>query len=169
MKLVPFSPHPLSSNGSLEAKLQLAGAKLSLEWSWPKAWTLQGVGPEAKSPSVRAHELWKTTCFEAFLSAGTGEGYWEINLSPDGRWNVYSFDRYRDPQPPREASGWKLTQFKCEAGLLRATLELPKGSHLTLKKHGLTAVLETSSGDLSYWALSHAGAAPDFHDTRSWI
>lgn len=125
------------------------------------------MGPEAKTPSVRAHELWKSTCFEAFLRSESGERYWEINLAPDGRWNVYSFDRYRDPQPPREASQWELIQFECRPGLLRGTLELPNGMILNPLRFGLTAVLETD--DLSYWALTHSGAEPDFHDARSWI
>src|SRR4051812_47799940 len=50
----------------------------------------------------RADELWKTTCFEAFWAVPGQRGYWEVNFSPSKRaWNVYFFDDYRDPQPPR--------------------------------------------------------------------
>ncbi|NMF90687.1 hypothetical protein GPA26_19635, partial [Aromatoleum petrolei] len=37
---------------------------------------------------------------------------------------------------------------------------LPQGSPLEL---GLTAVVETLDGTLSYWALRHPSARPDFH------
>ncbi len=130
------------------------------------------MGLKTQTPSARAHELWKTTCFEAFLSGRDGESYHEINLAPDGRWNVYFFDRYRNPQPPREAMGWRLTQFECAPGLLRATLELPEAVLSSPTRFGLTAVLETQNPrgapSLSYWALVHAGDQPDFHDARSW-
>src|SRR5262249_9406992 len=49
----------------------------------------------------REDELWRTTCLEAFWGVPGESGYWEINLSPaQERWNLYWFDRYREPQPP---------------------------------------------------------------------
>jgi hypothetical protein len=33
----------------------------------------------------------------------------------------------------------------------------------------LSAVIESSTGEISYWALKHAGAKPDFHDPASFV
>ena len=33
---------------------------------------------------------------------------------------------------------------------------------------GVTAVIETAEG-VSYWALSHPGAKPDFHDSKAFL
>ena len=33
---------------------------------------------------------------------------------------------------------------------------------------GLTAVIETADGQLSYWALQHPAARPDFHHRGGW-
>jgi hypothetical protein len=44
---------------------------------------------------LRRNELWKHTCFELFLSTPHSPGYWEVNLSPSGDWNFYSFNSYR--------------------------------------------------------------------------
>ena len=40
---------------------------------------------------TRRDGLWKATCFEAFLALPNQSRYWEINLSPNGDWAVYSF------------------------------------------------------------------------------
>jgi len=34
---------------------------------------------------------------------------------------------------------------------------------------GLSAVIETKTGDLSYWALAHPSEGPDFHHTDSFV
>ena len=49
--------------------------------------------PEATA-RVRTDELWRTTCFEAFVR--TDGGYVEYNLSPSGAWAAYRFDGYRE-------------------------------------------------------------------------
>src|ERR1700690_621334 len=44
---------------------------------------------------TRSEELWRHTCFEAFLRASPGAAYYELNFSPSTRWAVYQFDGYR--------------------------------------------------------------------------
>jgi len=34
-------------------------------------------------------------CFECFIGQKTAAEYWEVNLAPNGDWNVYHFDGYR--------------------------------------------------------------------------
>lgn len=113
--------------------------------------------------SARKSDLWRHTCFEAFVRAG-GDGYLEINLSPSTEWAVYAFDGYRqgmrpaDLPPPRIEVEQAPDRFE-----LRAELDL--GGLLPVEalwKVGLTAVVETEEG-LSYWALAHPPGKPDFH------
>ena len=52
------------------------------------------MSPQANRPD-RRHGLWEATCFELFLAPKNSPRYWEFNLSPDGHWNVYNFQAYR--------------------------------------------------------------------------
>jgi hypothetical protein len=114
-------------------------------------------GPE------RADELWRRTCFEAFVRPGSGDPYREFNLAPSGRWAAYAFDGYRtgmrdaeDVLPP----GIELTPTP-QGLCLSATLSgLPPDVPLRL---GLAAVIEEAGGRISYWALAHPPGRPDFH------
>src|SRR6186713_2098635 len=59
-----------------------------------------------QAPSKSQHELWKHTCFEAFIALPDGEVYFEFNFSPSSQWAVYRFEGYRrgvislHPAPP---------------------------------------------------------------------
>lgn len=119
----------------------------------------------------RADELWRSTCLEAFVSAGAG--YYEFNLSPSGEWAVYRFNGYRSGMT--SAAGAEL--YTLEAGRndggfeLSAELDLDGLSHLLPGQPwrlGLSAVIEESDGRKSYWALSHAPGRPDFHHPDSF-
>ena len=44
-----------------------------------------------RSTSRRAHALWAHTCLEAFVMAGNGPGYRELNFSPSGRGRFLPF------------------------------------------------------------------------------
>ncbi len=114
----------------------------------------------------RADELWKTTCFEAFLSRAGDKGYWEFNFSPaKRRWNVYRFNAYRDPQPPRSSADFELLEVTASAGRLKCVLnarfDLPK------LDCALTAVIRLDSG-MQYFALTHAADKADFHKRESF-
>ena len=111
--------------------------------------------------SARSDELWRHTCFEAFVRASSEAGYYEFNFAPSTQWAVYRFDGYR--------SGMRLAaeigaprievQSDSERYTLRATVE-PGDAPWRL---GLAAVIEERSGDKSYWALAHPPGKPDFH------
>src|SRR5688572_23280333 len=62
--------------------------------------------PPRSSP-IRANNLWRHSCFEAFLSPGEGPAYVELNFSPSSQWAAYDFEDYRQgmvqaslPAPP---------------------------------------------------------------------
>src|SRR3974390_3765271 len=46
-------------------------------------------------PAGRADELWRHTCFEAFVRASSGPAYYEFNFAPSTQWAAYRFDSYR--------------------------------------------------------------------------
>lgn len=112
----------------------------------------------------RADELWRHTCFEAFVA--THEGYVEYNLSPSGQWASYRFDGPRmGMRAADEVATVKGLEGASDMVALEARLELPHGA----KRLGLSAVIETVDGAMSYWALAHPSAKPDFHHPDSFV
>jgi hypothetical protein len=112
------------------------------------------------APSVHTDALWEHSCFEAFLSDGRG-GYVELNVAPSTAWAGYRFRGYRSG---REIAVLPPPRIELDAGAdrlqLRVALRLNRGSGRRL---GLSAVIEETNGNLSYWALAHPPGAPDFH------
>ncbi len=125
--------------------------------------------PEAL-PSGAADDLWRHTCCEAFVAAVDGPEYREFNFSPSGQWAAYRFPSYRNrdsgfvpPAAPQldfrsDAAGFQLT-----ARIARELLPTAAAFNI-----GLSAVIEAVDGTMSYWALAHAGAQPDFHHRQSF-
>ena len=117
--------------------------------------------------STRADELWGHTCFEAFLSIPPDTGYYEFNFSPSTQWAAYRFSGYRSGM--QVASGIDSPRIQVSSSVdsytLRVALDpdranLPRSARWRL---GLSAVIEETNGNKSYWALAHAPGKPDFH------
>jgi hypothetical protein len=123
--------------------------------------------PARKTPR-RADRLWQHTCFELFCTAGAGTAYYELNFSPSSEWAIYGFTGYREGMANLETQQAPHISVRAHAtGLeLEATVNLEALSELdgspTLRA-GAAAVIEEVDGALSYWALVHPGAKPDFH------
>lgn len=113
----------------------------------------------------RVDELWRHTCFEAFVQADGG--YVEFNLSPSGQWASYRFDAPR--QGMRNAVEAPDVPFLLDHAQYRFSLEtrlwLPNGA----RRLGLSAVIEATDGTISYWALAHPSDKPDFHHPASFV
>lgn len=118
-------------------------------------------------------DLWRHTCFEIFVGDSASSRYAEFNFSPSGCWAGYAFAQPR----VRAASGLATAvhgircqhdgrTLELEARLDFAALDWPITPATPI---GLSAVLETRDRHLTYWALGHPGAGPDFHDRRGWI
>ena len=121
----------------------------------------------------RADRLWEHTCLEAFLAPAGGPGYWELDLSPSGDWNLYRFAGYRDGMEV-ERRVPSLTGFRAgrEGDGLRVEATLDLGAVPELAGDldvGLAAVLEAADGTTSYWGLLHVAAQPDFHRRESFV
>ena len=118
--------------------------------------------------AVRSDELWRHTCFEAFVRASSGAAYYEFNFAPSTQWAAYRFSSYRGGMcvaaeisaPPIEV------RSSPERYTLQASLALDRLSGLSrqdLWRLGLSALIEDTSGRKSYWALAHPPGKPDFH------
>lgn len=116
---------------------------------------------------ARADELWRRTCFEAFLKPQPGEAYFEVNLAPSTRWAAYGFSGYReDMSAPPLAAPVIETRAAEDAFELTASLALEGLPTLAAGgawRLGLSAVIEEAGGRRSYWALAHPAGRPDFH------
>ncbi len=115
-----------------------------------------------------ATQLWRHTCFEAFIAVEGQPAYHEFNFAPSGEWAVYAFRDYRNGGPlsnevmrPSIAVRSADSRLELEA-LVR--LDLLSAVHPRAPLSiGLSAVIEANDG-LSYWALCHPVDKPDFHD-----
>jgi hypothetical protein len=166
LELKPFARPGDGAVQAVEVQLDLQAEHLRLRYVVHG--DLDRIRVPQPRPSRQADELWKHTCFECFLRARTGMGYHELNVSPSSEWALYAFDDYRQgmtrvdgPQPPAirvQSSGQALTVD------VRLTLKVLPPSRAI----ALAAVVEHDGGSLSYWALEHPGAKPDFHHAGSF-
>jgi len=126
----------------------------------------------APSPRpARQHGLWQGTCFEVFLGVKNAPGYWEVNLSPAGDWNVYRFAAYRQGMAGETAFTSLPCSPEARPGSFSLALELDLAGILRAGQPlevGLAAVLQLTGGGLTYWALAHPGPRPDFHRRESF-
>ncbi len=145
-----------------------------LELSYTLSGLLDAVSlPQAAAPS-RGNELWRHTCFEVFLKPHDQDAYFEFNFSPSREWAAYQFTDYREgmndvatisaPQVCAQESG--------DEYQLRASLMLDRMPQLTARtpwRVGVSAVIEDTDGEFSYWALSHPPGKPDFHHSDCFV
>lgn len=113
--------------------------------------------------AARADELWRHTCFEAFVRPSTGPTYYEFNFSPSTQWAAYQFSSYRSGMcVATEIAAPRIeVRSTAESYTLQASLEL---DGLSLPwRIGLSAVLEETNGHKSYWAMAHPPGNADFH------
>ena len=115
-----------------------------------------------------ATQLWRHTCFEAFIAVEGQPEYHEFNFAPSGDWAVYAFSGYRNGGPlakemrPPHISV-RATDSRLELDTLVRLDGLSAIHPRASLRIGLSAVIEASDR-LSYWALRHPAGKPDFHD-----
>ncbi|WP_310467375.1 DOMON-like domain-containing protein [Sphingomonas sp.] len=111
----------------------------------------------------RADELWRTTCFEAFLRPVGEDAYREWNFAPSGNWAAYDFSSHREGMARAEVGAPPYVRMEDNFTwwAVGATIATDAEQPWQL---GLSAVLEEQDGGESYWALAHPpGDTPDFH------
>jgi hypothetical protein len=141
-------------------------------------YVLRAEMPRVRVPSAqfagRADELWKHTCFEAFIAVTGEPGYHELNFSPSRQWAIYRFSGYREGMSPTNVTVSPALDVRSFDDRLEldAAIRLPDliGPQVgrTLKL-ALSTVVEDDSGTLSYWALKHGPGKADFHHPDGFV
>lgn len=121
----------------------------------------------------RIDGLWKHTCLEAFIRA-SGNAYHEFNFSPSTQWAAYSFDDYRAGMSPLEISSPRIMTIGGHPPRyeVRVSVDLSSVSGLGTAspwRLALSAVIEETGGEKSYWALAHPPGKPDFHHADGFV
>lgn len=175
--VLPLAPHPdfpPPPGVAFTARAGREGGALHLHFSQygDADDTLIEIQPRGRGG--RTDDLWKHTCFEAFLRVADEPGYAEVNFSTWGEWAAYVFDDHRKGM--RELYG-KSEPFSALAykgdggdGVYHRLFETFDAFDASAVWHlNLTAIIEAKDGTKSYWALAHAPGPPDFHNPATFI
>lgn len=119
--------------------------------------------------------LWVDNCLEYFFTLDDSTAYVEMNFAPQGSFNLYRFDDYRNPDIPTKTAGIAFTQnFTRQAQKLddyhvrHVGIKLDGVYDITPKQYNLSVILyDNSSHTPIYFAITHA-CKPDFHDKEYW-
>lgn len=170
-ELRPFGAESPSPDLRLQGDVSRHGDLLRLHYRLSGAIETVQLPPPVASPT-RRDGLWTTTCFECFWGLEGERPYWELNLSPAGHWNLYRLEDYRlglRPEPGYDRSLHRVSQGD---GVLSMELDLPLPDPIAPDaplQVAIAAVIEDRHGQLSYWALAHPGAEPDFHRRDAFL
>jgi hypothetical protein len=163
--LVPFpgegKPAGVTVGGSIARRADI----LSVRYEVRGNISMLSIPAAAEAPR-RVDRLWGKTCFELFLGTADSAEYLELNLSPSGHWNLYRFTGYREGM--REEPGVTSLPFAVRIGpeTLELSVELDVGKFFPAGKTveaSVAAVVRTTDGWKSHWALVHPSLRPDFH------
>src|SRR5580700_9638862 len=162
LKCHPDSPCAAATHINLDVPRPRA---TSLLLSYTVAGKIGDLLMPAVTAPARIDELWRHTCFEAFIRAKPDGGYYEFNFAPSTQWAAYWFDGYRNGMRVAAEIGTPEIEVEStpERYTLRALLELSEWSSASPWRLGLSAVIEETNGRKSYWALTHPPGKPDFH------
>ncbi len=162
--------HPDTPSGAID-RIDVAAARPEpglLALRYTVSGRIAGVRIAPPAEPLRADELWRTTCFEAFVETAPGAGYYEFNLSPSTKWAAYHFTNYRESMalaelsPPAIITGANIAHID-----LDALIYLPPSEGAW--RLALSAVIEETNGVKSYWALAHPPGKPDFHHADGFV
>ncbi|XGC79717.1 DOMON-like domain-containing protein [Bdellovibrio bacteriovorus] len=168
--LQPFVRTPLTEQFKISSDLQRVSSE-KIEITFQFSGPLHKIQwPDPLIIESRQDELWKTTCLEAFLGAGSEpkDSYIEINCSPNGNWNAYSFSSYREGMTPSAHITVRLKEKSIQDQNAVFKIELHSTQAIATACIGLTAVTEFTDGEKAYWALRHPKSTADFHDKNGW-
>jgi hypothetical protein len=167
--LCELKPHPDTPSDAVDTiAVESARDGAELELRYRLTGRIGALAIPVRSASVRRDELWKHTCFEAFIQEEGNVAYNEFNFAPSTQWAASSFTGYREDM--RALSDIGLSKVDVETTtteiFLQAKLVLSDWPNLlppAIWQLGLSAVIEEVSGSKSYWALAHPPGKPDFH------
>lgn len=148
------------SPGVLSIDFRLKGDLQNISW------------PASNRGVSRSHDLWRQTCFELFFGIPGNLAYWEVNVCPDGCWNVYHFNSYRQDMAEVVEMDQPFFQMAREEDTfsLSCRIDVQKlVPDIQGLEAGVAGVIFDRTGTAGYWALHHPGAVPDFHSRQSFL
>jgi hypothetical protein len=172
---IDLSCHPSSRLGAVRAIQVLVRRSATTELQL--TYRLEGDLPHIRIPPPGAPrigtELWRHTCFEAFIALDGQPAYHEFNFSPSGEWCAYALSGYRNGTPVademmRPKIAVRFTSSRLELDALVRLDRLSAVHPRAVLRIGLSAVIEASDATLSYWAFRHPTDQPDFHNADSF-
>lgn len=172
-------PHPDSAAGPVRQLEATAGygPDGALRLTWRLAGDLSRLRVPPVAAPGQADELWRHTCFEAFVADPHSSGYLELNFSPSGQWAAYGFRSYRTGMAPLPLKKPPAARWRQAADELTLAVDFrmddlpgPPGPRPPVAvRVALAAVIEDQQGTLSYWALRHPAGKPDFHHAEAFV
>jgi len=170
-----FQLHPFAA-GQITENLHVYGSLVRRSGAIEVAYMVEGALDRIRWPTIsqgtgRCHELWRQSCFELFFGIKDEAAYWEVNLSPNGLWNVYSFADYRTGMREERSVGQPVCRVVRDGNLLSLTCTLDFNGLIddcADLELGVSSVLQAIDRSASYWAIDHHGRKPDFHDRKSF-
>lgn len=173
---VSLVPH--INNQTLAVRSIKAEINMTSDGALRLRYLLEGDLDQLAIPAMATPEhsdgLWRHTCFEAFIAAGSSSGYCEFNFSPSTQWAAYRFGRYRQEMESLECDASLAVEVRHSNERLELETAITSMALRTLAGEGairmaLAAVVEEKDGRLSYWALAHPSNSPDFHHPGSFM
>ena len=181
-----LSTHPLVCHPATPCAAVL-GIEVALHWQHAPEpallliYVVRGALNELRLPGGAAAPtctdgLWQHTCFEAFVGTEGDSAYREFNFAPSADWAAYLFsdERVRDVAAETAASlaPPRIVTSRSRGAVFTLGAEVPAGWLPDAVDPpwllGLSAVIESADGRLSYWALHHPAPRPDFHQRAGW-
>ncbi|MEN9502215.1 MAG: hypothetical protein RI964_1500 [Pseudomonadota bacterium] len=169
MRLVSLQPHPSTPCAAVQALNVLLTAQTNGDWllHYELCADLGALSIPAPQAPIATDGLWEHTCLEIFIGVQGETAYREFNFSPSTQWAAYAFRDYREQVEWSVSRVPSITLAPTYAGfILQTTIsaaDLPSNPMQQSWQIGLTAVIETATGEKSYWALHHPAEKPDFH------
>lgn len=161
VKLVPFG---IPCNFEVKCSLLKNENKIELQYNV--------VGPISSlsfenfnQQQFRPDEIWKRSCFELFLKDPSSTRYYEFNFSPQGAWNSYYFNNYRELAGHSLINKEPIISFEKSINQVSCFVELNLSNWIS-KRFTLastTCILKNQDNHNNYFAPSHPCDDPDFH------
>ena len=168
-KLLPHPTTPSKAVTAIEVAINRLDSRLTLRYT--ATGNIDALDIPPPTGPDRTDELWRRTCFELFLQSAGELDYREFNFAPSRQWAAYVFDDYRRGMHSLELADAPRIEIDVTPQMLTQTVSLSFAG--TFKDDssllaGLSAVIRKKDGSVSYWALAHPAANPDFHARGSF-
>lgn len=184
LTLVPSATPPEGIVRALEVQVERTNEG-ALRFQYVLDAMLGRIRVPARRASRPVDELWKHTCFEAFIAfapqardaSAAVAAYVELNFSPSTEWAAYAFESYRNGMSTATLRHPPDICVDVSASCLRADVQVDTrdllaavGQHPGARlRIALATVIEDDQGHHSYWALRHAPGRPDFHHPAGFV